>query len=144
MSLAPRPDVPPPRREPAESARLTVAPSQPRPGLLVVRILGELDSDSAVRCGRVLRGAVDSARQERDLRGAHGHVVCDVADLEFLTVAGLHVLVDLEEYARELDIELTVVVGDDEIRRVMHRAGLDRRMRTSSRLAPVLAGGHPG
>lgn len=120
---------------------LTVAPSQPRPGLLLLRVLGELDLQSAGRCARILHGAIDAAAAEHRLRGERAVVVCDVADVDFLGASGLSVLVDAEERARERGVELVVVVGEGPIRRLLGLTGLDRRLTLAERLADVVDDG---
>lgn len=106
-----RPGVPAPREHSHGSPDgddLVVAPSQPRPGLLLVRVLGDLDLRSVGRCARVLHGAVDAAAAEHELRGAHARVVCDVTGVDFVGVSGLGVLMDVDAYARSRGVAFVV------------------------------------
>jgi anti-anti-sigma factor len=68
-------------------------------GSVRVAMVGELDLASAARAARAIRGA------QRD--GAA--VICDLGDLSFIDVCGLHVLVDASAYARRTGARLSFV-----------------------------------
>lgn len=93
--------------------RLVIAPSQPRAGSLLIRLLGDVDQRDVARCTRVLHGAVDAAAAERTLRGARARVVCDVREVDSLGGSGRSVLADARSYARRHGVDFTVVSADD-------------------------------
>ena len=125
--------------------RLTVAPTQPRLGALVVRVFGELDAFTAPRLGRVLALGIEGVAREAARapapRDGHrpaastGHqsatrpvVVCDLDGLEFVGGRGLWVLEASAAAATASAVRFVVVAGPQAraVRRAITLTNLDR------------------
>jgi anti-sigma B factor antagonist len=133
------PSVPtgrPPFRDPDDDpvGGLTVAPTQPRRGLLLVRVIGEVDMLTATRLGDVLDGAIGTVAADRDT----GHdstpvdetpsVVCDLGGVTFLGASGLDVFATAEATARRRRVRLVLVAEHRTVVRPLHLTALDRRI----------------
>ena len=68
-------------------------------GSVRIAIVGELDLATAARAARAIR------RAQRDA----AEVICDLGDLSFIDVCGLHVLLDASAYARRTGARLSFV-----------------------------------
>jgi anti-anti-sigma factor len=68
-------------------------------GSIRIAIVGELDLATAARAARAIR------RAQRDA----AEVICDLGDLSFIDVCGLHVLLDASAYARRTGARLSFV-----------------------------------
>jgi anti-anti-sigma factor len=108
-------------------------------GTIRVAMVGELDLASAARAARAIR------RAQRD--GAE--VICDLGDLSFVDVCGLHVLLDASAYARRTGGRLIFSHLPAFVHRHLemlgHAGGLDkgRASHRSSLVGPaVCASGH--
>jgi anti-anti-sigma factor len=66
-------------------------------GSIRIAIVGELDLATAARAARAIR------RAQRDA----AEIVCDLGDLSFIDVCGLHVLLDASAYARRTGAHLS-------------------------------------
>ncbi|WP_345416998.1 STAS domain-containing protein [Actinomycetospora chlora] len=126
----------PPFRDPDDElvGGLTVAPTQPRRGLVLVRVIGEVDMLTATRLCDVLDGAVRTVAADRDT----GHdstpvdetpsVVCDLGGVTFLGASGLDVFATAEATARRHRVRLVLVAGHRAVVRPLHLTALDRRI----------------
>jgi anti-anti-sigma factor len=68
-------------------------------GSIRIAMVGELDLATAARAARAIR------RAQRDA----AEVICDLGDLSFIDVCGLHVLLDASAYARRTGARLCFV-----------------------------------
>ena len=85
-------------------------------GSVHVVMVGELDLATAARAGRVLRRAQDDAAR----------VVCDLDDLSFLDVCGLHVLLGASAYARRTGGRLVLAHAPPYLERILAMAEVGR------------------
>ncbi|MHC1562217.1 STAS domain-containing protein [Actinomycetospora sp. C-140] len=113
---------------------LTVAPTQPRRGLVLVRVLGEIDMLTAPRLRDVLHGAVQTAADDRDI-GAdataddeHPSVVCDLDGVTFLGASGLDVIASTQRSSAARRVQLVLVASHRTVVRPLRLTALDRRV----------------
>lgn len=131
-----------PLRDPDNEDRgaLTVAPTQPRHGLIRVRIIGEIDMLTAGHLGDLLDAAVSSVGDDRDAgRDTSGEtpaVVCDLAGVTFLGAAGLDIFVAAHRGALARDVRLLLVAAHRTVVRPIRLTALDRYL--------TLTVSHPG
>ncbi|WP_133252114.1 STAS domain-containing protein [Actinomycetospora cinnamomea] len=113
---------------------LTVAPTQPCRGLVLVRVLGEVDMLTAPRLGDVLDGALrtvaDDCAVGRDpIAPAQApSVVCDLEGVTFFGASGLDVFAAAQQTAAARGVRLVVVAGCRTVRRPFRLTALDRRI----------------
>ena len=109
------------------TAGLTVAPTQPRRGLVLVRVIGEIDLLTARHLREVLDGALGAVAADRGDIDAPS-VVCDLEGVTFLGASGLDVLAAAHEAARGLDVHLVLVAAHRTVVRPLAITALDRRL----------------
>ena len=136
---------------------LVLAATAPRPGVVVVRAIGEIDLLTAPCWRRMLSAATrvatasssEAPEHRVDIPDIGGRpeprprprLVCDLSPVTFLGASGLAVLVDLAEYARCCgDTDLRVVVAGGHVLRVLRLTGLDRRLTIEARLDQAVGG----
>lgn len=111
---------------------LVVAPTRPRPGLVLVRVLGEVDMLTAGRLATVLRAAVDTVADDRDTgSGALDEdpaVVCDLDGVTFFGATGLDTVAAAHQVAAARGVRLVVVASCRIVRRPFRLTALDRRV----------------
>lgn len=123
-----------PVRDPDLREGLTVAPTQPRRGLVLVRVFGEVDMLTVRHLGDVLDGAVATVAADRDTgqdatpSDEPAAVVCDLGGVTFLSAAGLDVLVTAQATARDRQVRLVLVAGHRTVVRPLRLTALDRRL----------------
>jgi anti-anti-sigma factor len=88
-------------------------------GAARVVLVGELDLATSGRARNALRRAMDGAEE----------VICDLRDLSFVDVRGLHVLLDAAEDARRADVCMTVVNPPYTVTRMLRILGLRSLLR---------------
>lgn len=110
---------------------LTIAPTQPRRGLVLVRLIGEVDMLTAPRFGEVVQNALVAVAAERDRGGDPAHddppllVVCDLSGVTFFGASGLDVVASAQRTADEHDVRLVVVAGHRTVLRPFRLVALD-------------------
>jgi anti-anti-sigma factor len=106
---------------------LTVAPTQPRPGLVLVRVLGEVDMLTARRLATVLQTAIATVADDRDTGPLDDEpsVVCDLEGVTFFGATGLDTVAAAHEEAVGLGVGLVVVAGCRTVRRPFRLTALD-------------------
>ena len=110
---------------------LTVAPTRPRPGLVLIRVIGEVDMLTARDLAEVLRTSLDTVADERDVAGAlddEPSVVCDLEGVTFFGATGLDILAEAHEAAVGRRVRLVVVAGCRTVCRPFRLTALDRRI----------------
>lgn len=113
---------------------LIVAPTQPRHGLVLVRVIGEIDMLTAGHLGEVLDGALATVADDRDAGGdgtgprPTPTVVCDLADVTFLGASGLDAFVAAHRNALVRDVRLVLVAEHRTVVRPIRLTALDRRL----------------
>ncbi|MDD7968692.1 STAS domain-containing protein [Actinomycetospora lemnae] len=108
---------------------LTVAPTQPRPGLVLLRVIGEVDMLTARHLADVLHGSVTTVADDRDVAGRANEPPAVVADLEgvtFLGASGLDVLADVNVAATARDVRLVLVATHRTVLHPIRLTALDR------------------
>ena len=90
-------------------------------------MVGELDVATAGRARDAIRRAQDDAPE----------VICDLGDLSFIDVCGLHVLLDASTHARLTGARLILAHSPAFVWRALERLGLDRALERDSR-SPTL------
>jgi anti-anti-sigma factor len=115
------------------TADLTVAPTQPRRGLVLVRVLGEVDMLTADRLADVLDGALATVAADRDAgagatAGEEPAVVCDLAGVTFFGASGLDVFAAAQRTAVARQVRLVVVAAHRTVVRPFRLTALDRRL----------------
>ena len=126
--------APDPRPPDEPLGGLTIAPTQPRRGLVLVRLIGEIDMLTAPRFGDVVQDALAAVASERD----HGvdpadddpppMVVCDLSGVTFFGASGLDVVASAQQTAEEYDVRLVVVADHRTVLRPFRLVALDRRV----------------
>jgi anti-anti-sigma factor len=96
-------------------------------GSVRIVMVGELDVATAGRARDAIRRAQDDAPE----------VICDLGDLTFIDVFGLHVLLDASAHARLTGARLILAHGPAFVWRALERLGLDRALERDSR-SPAL------
>jgi anti-anti-sigma factor len=125
---------------------LTVAPTQPRRGLVLVRVIGEVDMLTARHLSDVLDGALATVAADRDTgqdatpADEAPSVVCDLGGVTFLGASGLDVFATAHETARARRVRLVLVAGHRTVVRPLHLTALDRQM-TITATHPALGRG---
>jgi len=122
----------------AVDAALSAAVSWVGHDVGVVRFFGELDILTAPRCTTVLRGLADLLAAETGV--ARRVLVCDLGGVTFLGASGLGALVDADDAARALGVELVLVAPHRPVRRPLELCGLDRRLQLHARLVDAVPG----
>jgi anti-anti-sigma factor len=122
------------------TAGLTVAPTQPRRGLVLVRVLGEVDMLTADRLADVLDGALAAVAAHRDTgtgttTGETPSVVCDLGGVTFFGASGLDVFATAQQTAVTRGVRLVVVAEHRTVVRPFSLTALDRSL--------TLVGTHP-
>ncbi len=130
---------------------LTLALSRPRPGVVLVRVVGEIDLLTAPGWAQSLATAhqdlvetitsstVDRARDD----DPHpSRIVCDLTGVTFLGAAGLSVIAEAIDRAGDGAVGLWLVADTRPVRRVLHLAGLDRCVAVAARLSDAVGGPH--
>ena len=90
-------------------------------------MVGELDVATAGRARDAIRRAQDDAPE----------VICDLGDLTFIDVCGLHVLLDASTHARLTGARLILAHGPAFVWKALERLGRDRALARDSR-SPAL------
>jgi anti-anti-sigma factor len=106
---------PTPREPEAPFGLLQVAVSEPRPAVLVVAPVGEVD----VATSGILRDAALDA-----LRAGPRHLVIDLGGLTFCGSTGLVVLLETRHAAEEAGVRFGTLGGRPIVRRVLEITGL--------------------
>ena len=96
-------------------------------GSIRIVMVGEFDLASAGRAREAIRRAQDDAAE----------VICDLGDVTFIDVCGLHVLLDASAHARLTGARLILAHGPAFVWRALERLGLDRALERDSR-SPAL------
>lgn len=111
---------------------LVVASTRPRPGLALVRVLGEVDLMTAGRLATVLRAALDTVTDDRDTGpgtlDGEPSVVCDLEGVTFFGATGLDIVADAHEVAVDRGVRLVVVASRRTVCRPFRLTALDRRV----------------
>lgn len=106
---------------------LDVHTLHPRPGAAVVTVRGEIDLVTAPRLADELNALC---------RTPHHQVLIDLRGVDFLSVRGVTVLLDLEQHCRAVSTRLSVIASPV-VRRVFERLGLAGRFGMTERLRLV-------
>lgn len=121
---------------PSGAAALSVVTSHPAPGVVLVRVIGEIDFATVDRCRRALYHARrDATRQETDL----DLVVCDLTAVTFLGAAATGILAEADVVTRRHGATLRLVADTRAVRRVLRVTGLDRMIPVETRISDALA-----
>jgi anti-anti-sigma factor len=110
---------------------LTVAPTRPRPGLALIRVIGEVDMLTARDLAAALRTALDTVADDRDAAGIlddEPSVVCDLEGVTFFGATGLDTIAEAHETAVGRGVRLVVVAGCRTVCRPFRLTALDRRI----------------
>jgi anti-anti-sigma factor len=110
---------------------LTVAPTRPRPGLALIRVIGEVDMLTAQDLAEALRTALDTVADDRDAAGIlddDPSVVCDLDGVTFFGATGLDTIAEAHEAAVGRGVRLVVVAGCRTVCRPFRLTALDRRV----------------
>lgn len=109
---------------------LIVAPTQPRRGLVLVRVIGEVDMLTAPRLSDVLEGALATVAAESGAATSDREpsVVCDLGGVTFFGASGLDVFATAHRAAVGRDVRLVVVAGHRTVVRPFRLTALDRRI----------------
>ncbi|MEJ2886344.1 STAS domain-containing protein [Actinomycetospora aeridis] len=111
---------------------LTVAPTQPRRGLVLVRVLGEIDMLTTRHLHETLDGAVATVAGDRDgdatAPDETPSVVCDLEGVTFLGASGLDTLAAVHASAATRDVHLVLVASHRTVVRPLQLTTLDRRI----------------
>ena len=111
---------------------LVVAPTRPRPGLVLVRVLGEVDMLTAGRLATVLRAALDTVADDRATGSTavddEPSVVCDLEGVTFFGATGLDTVAEAHEAAVDRGLRLVVVASCRTVCRPFRLTALDRRI----------------
>jgi anti-sigma B factor antagonist len=110
--------------DPVETGPMTVTPTHPRPGLALVRVIGEVDVLTGPRLrdvlGRSLADVADAVFGEDA-----PSVVCDLEGVTFLGATGLDVLVDTQQRATARGVALVLVAHHRSVLRPFRLTALD-------------------
>lgn len=120
-------------------AALSVAMTHPAPGVVLVRVIGEIDLVTVDRCRRVLchacREATTCYQGDPDL----GLVVCDLTAVTFLGAAATGMIAETNSFTRRHGARLRLVADTRAVRRVLQLTGLDREIPVDTRISDALA-----
>ena len=105
-----------------------------RPGVLAVSFSGDLDLDAFPVAERILREAMETARE----------VVVDLAGLDFMDSSGARLLAEAHERAAASGGTLAVHAGEGMPSRVLRLVGLASRLTLVGKPDLQAANGHDG
>ena len=114
------------------AARLRADTETVAPGVLLIRIAGDLDIDTCV-------AAFDRIRTQ--IAPPAEMVLLDLSAVTFCSSAGLRVLIQAAEYAAESGVDLRLVGVGRPVLRPLQVTGLDRHLRIFGSVADALAAG---
>jgi anti-anti-sigma factor len=112
---------------------LSVRESSPSPGVRTLQVVGEVDILTAPTLEKSLRLA---------LAEGYSRVVLDLSQVSLFAAKGVAVLTDAHELALTRAVELTLVVANREVRRVLEITGVDKLLSCHTSLDTAL--GAPG
>jgi len=111
---------------------LTISPTQPRPGLVLVRVLGEVDMLTARHLATALQTGLAPVAGDRDASSRaladDPSVVCDLEGVTFFGASGLDAVASAHEAALARGVRLVVVAGCRTVCRPFRLTALDRRV----------------
>lgn len=95
---------------------LRLSVTRPEPGIVIVRISGEIDLSSVPRLSELIQQRLTAAL----LRG----VVLDLSGVSFCDSSGLELLLEVKHRAGRRGITLHVIVGNSAVRQLLDLTGL--------------------
>jgi anti-sigma B factor antagonist len=117
-------------RATADSAPIVqLSVQEPRPGVRVITIAGELDMLSAP--------TLEEAVHDQWVEGLRGLII-DLTELIFLGCAGILVLIHAEEAARRANVPLRLVCKSRRLLRILRICGVLERFEVSNTLADAV------
>jgi anti-anti-sigma factor len=117
-------------RATADSAPIVkLSVQEPRPGVRVIMVVGELDMLSAP--------TLEQAVHDQWVEGLRGLII-DLTGLIFLGCAGILVLIHAEEAARRANVPLRLVCKSQRLLRILRICGVLERFEVSSTLADAV------
>lgn len=114
---------------------LTVLTSSPRPGVVVVRAVGEIDLLTA----DVWQRALEAACRAAATAGPSALLVVDMTAVRFLSASGLGALAELHARSAAASVTLRVVADGVRVRRPVELLGLARVFSLHRHLTAALA-----
>lgn len=117
-------------RATADSAPIVqLSVQEPRPGVRVIMVAGELDMLSAP--------TLEQAVRDQWVEGLRGLII-DLTELIFLGCAGILVLIHAEEAARRANVPLRLVCKSQRLLRILRICGALERFDVSNTLADAV------
>jgi anti-anti-sigma factor len=110
---------------------LTVTPTRPRSGLVLLRVIGEVDMLTARQLADALDGAITDLGEEQGATTPDGEgpaVVCDLGGVTFFGASGLDVVATAQQSALARHVRLVLVAGHRTVLRPLRLTALDRRV----------------
>lgn len=114
---------------------LDVAPHQPAPGVMVLRVTGELDLATAPRLDSALDQALSGVAAEVARPDGGGpvpaeapYVLCDLQGVAFLSAAGIAALLRAGATADALGVRFVVEATHRAVRRPFELTGVEDRL----------------
>ena len=84
-------------------------------GTLTVKLTGELDSLTSPAFGEEIRRELDSA----------SHIVIDFEELEYISSAGLRVLLTIQQHLEETDTDMKIIHVNENIMEIFELVGFN-------------------
>jgi len=111
------------------TAIVKLSVQEPRPGVRVIMVAGELDMLSAP--------TLEQAVHDQWVQGLRGLII-DLTELIFLGCAGILVLIHAEEAARRANVPLRLVCKSQRLLRILRICGVLERFEVSDTLADAV------
>lgn len=108
--------------------RMTV--QRPATGIVVVRMIGEIDLLSAPRINELIRQRLTAA----SLRG----IILDLSDVTFIDSCGIELLLHAQQRAEKRDIGLVLVGASSSVERLLGLTGMTEQFRRHDTVTAAL------
>lgn len=107
---------------------------RPEPGVVLVRMSGEIDMNAAPRLGELIQQRLTAAFLRL--------LVLDLEAVTFCDSSGLELLLEAQHKAEHRGIALYLVPGDSAVRRLLTLTGLTERFACRAHVSDVIAYPH--
>lgn len=117
--------------EPIFTRGMHLTVERPQPGVVVVRIRGEIDLACVPRLTELIRQRLTAAVLRR--------LVLDLSEVTFCSTAGLELVLHAQNRSEQRGIAMSIVCGNGAVRRLLELTALESRFDCQDSVAEALA-----